>query len=124
MTEEPKDDIDCPDVSPLEFNSNCLANREAMNDPNKLVHPDSSSMVKYCLGTRMQMQKGKASHKLKTCLFHDVNLSKEGRFLRTMTQEAMNVSLHVNLSTNSSVSLPLRPTSKSNLFPLFFYRFL
>ena len=90
-TVEPDSDIDCPDVSPLTF-SNSIVNREAMNDPNKLVHPDSSSLVKYCLGTRIQMQKGKSSHKLKTCQYHDVNKSRQGRFLKTMTQEAMNVS--------------------------------
>ena len=91
LTNEPDSDIDCPDVAPLTF-SQCNVNREAMNDPNKLVHPDSTSLVKYCLGTRIQMRKGKPSHKLNTCQFHDVNKSKQGKFLRTMTQEAMNVS--------------------------------
>ena len=90
-TQAPDSDIDCPAVSPLTF-SNSIVNREAMNDPNKHVHPDSVSKVKYCLGTRIQMQKGKSSHKLQTCQYHDVNKSKQGKFLRTMTQEAMNVS--------------------------------
>ena len=97
MTKEPDTDIDCPSVAPLTF-SNCIVNREAMNDPNKLVHPDSPSLVRYCLGTRIQMQQGKPSHKLKTCQFHDVNKSRQGQFLRTMTQEAMNVSSTVDLS--------------------------
>ena len=90
-TVEPSSNIDCPDIAPLTFSSSTV-NREAMNDPNKLVHPDSTSLRKYCLGTRIQMRKGKSSHKLKACQYHDVNLSRQGKFLRTMTQESMNVS--------------------------------
>ena len=91
MTVDPDSDIDCPDVAPLTFsNNNC--NREAMKNSSILVHPDSSSLVKYCLGTGLQMKKkGKSSHKLKSCEYHDANKSRQGKFLRTMTQEAMQV---------------------------------
>ena len=43
------------------------------------------------LGTRLQMRKGKTSHKLKTCEYHNANLSNQGKLLKTMTQEAMQV---------------------------------
>ena len=92
LKKDPTTEIDCPDVQPLTFSDN-QGNREAMNNPSKLVHPDSTSLRKYCLGTRMQMRKGKTSHKLKTCSYHDANLCKQGKFLKTMTQEAMQVQL-------------------------------
>ena len=37
------------------------------------------------------MRKGKTSHKLKTCEYHNANLSNQGKLLKTMTQEAMQV---------------------------------
>ena len=98
MTQDPKDDIDCPDIAPLTFSNNTV-NRDAMRNPSKLVHPDSSSLVKYCMGTGLQMRKGRTSHKLKSCEYHNVNKSRQGKFVRTMTQEAMQVLLEsINIS--------------------------
>ena len=89
-TRDPTKNIDCPDLTPLEFSGNPV-NREAMKNPSRLVPPDSNSLTKYCLGTRLQMRKGGTSHRLKTCSYHDANLSKQGKLLKTMTQEAMQV---------------------------------
>ena len=90
LTKDPTNNIDCPDVAPLTFSNN-LVNREAMRNPSRLVHPDSTSFVRYCMGTGLQMRKGRTSHKLKTCEYHNVTLSKQGKYLKTMTQEAMQV---------------------------------
>jgi len=80
--QNPATNIDCPDVTPLEFQANA-GNREAMRNESRLVHPDSKSTTRYCLGTRLQMRKGKkTSHKLKTCEYHDVNLANQGKLLR------------------------------------------
>ena len=99
MTKDPDADIDCPDVAPLTFSNNQV-NREAMTNSSILVHPDSTSLVKYCLGTGLQMRgKGKSSHRLKTCEYHDASKSRQGKFLKTMTQEAMQVGLAKNYFT-------------------------
>lgn len=87
---DPMPNIDCPDITPLMFCGNKV-NRDAMKVDSRLVHPDTNSLTKYCLGTRLQMRKGKTSHKLKTCEYHNANLSKQGKLLKTMTQEAMQV---------------------------------
>ena len=86
-TEVPSEDVDCPDILPLEH-SKCIANRGAMYDADPLVHPDSSSKTRYCLGTAIQTGKNK-SHKSATCLFHDVKKSRQGKMLKTMTQESL-----------------------------------
>ena len=58
-----------------------------MRDIDPLVHPDSDECVRYCLGTRMQMKPdGKGSHKAAACTFHDLDLSEDGRMLKSMTQ--------------------------------------
>ena len=96
---DPTANIDCPDITPLMFTDN-QTNREAMNNESRLIHPDTgSSLTKYVLGTRLQMRKGKTSHKLKTCEYHDANLAVQGKLLKTMTQEAMQVvACLINLS--------------------------
>ena len=114
MTKEPDTEIDCPSVAPLTF-SNCIVNREAMNDPSKLVHPDSPYLRRFCLGTRIQMQQGKPSHKLNTCKFHDVNMCKQGKFIKTMTQEAMNVSTRPFDELWSRLGLLLKVFSRPGL---------
>ena len=86
---DPTSNIDCPDITPLMFSGN-MANREAMKNESRLIHPDTgSSLVKYVLGTRLQMRKGRTSHKMKTCEYHDVNLAIQGKYLKTMIQEGM-----------------------------------
>ena len=91
-TREPTANIDCPDITPLQFAHN-ITNRDAMKVESRLVHPDSTSLTRYVLGTRLQMRKGATSHRLKTCAYHDANLSKQGKMLKTMTQEAMQVKI-------------------------------
>ena len=90
-TRDPTSNVDCPDIAPLKFSEGRMANRDAMKVDDRLVHPDSDSREKYCLGTGLQMRKGRPSHKLKTCSYHNASLSKQGKFLKTMTQEAMQV---------------------------------
>ena len=92
VTKDPTDNIDCPDIAPLTFSTNSV-NRDAMKNPSRLVHPDSTSLVKYCMGTGLQMRKGRTSHKIKSCEYHDVTKSRQGKYLKTMTQEAMQVYL-------------------------------
>lgn len=87
---EPLKNIDCPDVIPLKF-SDRIPDREAMRNDSPLVHPDAQGLTKYCLGTGLQMRDDKKSHKLQTCQFHNARNSSQGRFLKTMTQEAMQV---------------------------------
>ena len=82
----PSRNIKCSDITPLHL-SDRVPNREAMRDIDPLVHPDSDERVRYCLGTRMQMKAdGKGSHKAATCTFHDLDLSEDGRMLKSMTQ--------------------------------------
>ena len=87
---EPLKNIDCPDVIPLKF-SDRKPDREAMRNDSPLVHPDAQGLTKYCLGTGLQMRDDKKSHKLQTCQFHNARNSTQGRLLKTMTQEAMQV---------------------------------
>ena len=87
---EPTQGVDCPAITPLSFSLK-TTNKEAMENPSTLVHPDAKELTRYCLGTRLQMRAGKSSHKLKTCAFHDVNLGSQGKLLKSMTQEALQV---------------------------------
>ena len=81
---KPSSSVDCPDILPLSMiDSNQCVNREAMNDPNPLNHPDSNSVTRYCLGTKLH------KHKSPTCAYHDASLATQGHFLKTMTQEAL-----------------------------------
>ena len=84
----PTKNISCPDILPLIY-SDQDTNRDAMRSTNPLVHPDTSSLTRYCLGTGLQMREGKPSHKTIECSYHDVDNAKEGKMLKTMTQEAM-----------------------------------
>ena len=86
----PTKNISCKEILPLMFSEN-ECNRDAMKDSNPLVHPDISTLTRYCLGTGLQMREGKPSHKTILCSYHDVNNAVEGKMLMTMTQEAMNV---------------------------------
>ena len=89
-TVKPNSSIDCPDITPLTLSDNTqTVNREAMNDNNPLIHPDSNNLTRYCLGTKLQMDPKRKSHKSPTCAFHNAALSKQGNLLKTMTQEAL-----------------------------------
>ena len=120
-TRDPTSNIDCPDITPLKFSNNEV-NREAMLVDSRLVHPDTgSTLTKYVLGTRLQMRKGKTSHKLKTCEYHDVNLAVQGKLLKTMTQEAMQVldlSKHISLislTTGKCINNLFKPKTTNKL---------
>ena len=53
-TLKPNSGIDCPDITPLTLtDSTQTVNREAMNNSNPLIHPDSNSLARYCLGTKL-----------------------------------------------------------------------
>lgn len=88
---KPRKNIKCSDILPLDLSDN-EPNRQAMLDSDPLVHPDTANMTRYCLGTRMQMKEdGKGSHKAVECSYHDLDLSEDGKMLKSMTQEAMQV---------------------------------
>ena len=89
-TKKPSGSIDCPDILPLTM-STSRVNPGSMKNSDPLVHPDSNNKTRYCLGTRIQMDPKKNSHKSPTCLYHDANLSDQGRMLKTMSQEALQV---------------------------------
>ena len=89
-TQKPSSSIDCPDITPLSMiDSSQCANREVMNDISTLTHLDSSSLTRYCLGTKLKMNPNKKSHKSPTCAYHDAGLATQGHLLKTMTQEAL-----------------------------------
>ena len=94
---DPTKEIDCPDITPLKFSNN-KTNRDAMRNESPLVHPDAKGLTKYCLGTGLQMREGKKSHQLKTCEYHDVKNCSQGKLLKTMTQEAMQVRVFQTIS--------------------------
>ena len=65
--------------------------RDAMNVDDPLIHPDSPSTARYCMGTGLQMRDGSSSHRSKLCAYHDVSLCADGKMLRTMVQEALQI---------------------------------
>ena len=96
-TKEPNKNVDCPDVLPLQY-SDRVPRREAMEHSSPLVHPDVDGYNRYCLGTGLQMKDTGKSHKLNTCKYHDPNNSPQGKYLKTMTQEGLQVSSHKKFS--------------------------
>ena len=62
-----------------------------MENESPLVHPDVDGLERYCLGTGLQMKNTSKSHKLHTCKFHNANNAVQGKFLKTMTQEGLQV---------------------------------
>lgn len=84
----PRKNISCKDILPLIYSEQEM-NRDAMRSSNPLDHPDTTSPTRYCLGTGLQMREGKPSHKTVECSYHDVTNAVEGKMLKTMTQEAM-----------------------------------
>ena len=89
---KPNTDIDCPDILPLKY-SEAVPNEKAMSNASPLVHPDTRNLTRYCLGLRLQMKDQNKSHKLPTCKYHDADNAKQGKFLKTMNQEALQVFL-------------------------------
>lgn len=87
-TLDPTTDIDCPDIIPIEHSEN-VTDFRAMEVDSQLCHPDGSTVKRYVMGTRLQTKlkgKKKKKHKLKTCQFHNLDLSKQGAQLKTMSQ--------------------------------------
>ena len=86
-TEDPNTDIDCPDILPIELQEN-ETNVAAIENPSQIHHPDSINQKRYIVGTRLQTRGkgGKRSHKLKTCQFHNLDLCKQGKEVKTMSQ--------------------------------------
>ena len=87
---DPSKNVDCPEVLPLKYSEEPPFENAMVND-SPLVHTDSRSLTKYCLGTRLQMKNPKKSHKLQTCKYHDADNAEQGKFLKTMNQEALQV---------------------------------
>lgn len=94
MNKEPTKDVNCPALEPLSLSSADTTNRQAMLNPSPLVHPDVQGLCKFCFGTRLQMRDGKSTHQLHTCRYHDVNLSTQGKLVKSMTQEALQVNVY------------------------------
>lgn len=84
-TEPPNTGIDCPDILPIGHPAN-ITNMKAMEDDSQMVHPDCATMQRYVMGTRLQTKVKKKQHKLPTCDFHDLDKSKQGADLKTMSQ--------------------------------------
>ena len=53
--------------------------------------PDAENLNRYLLGTRLQSKSGNRGHRRKTCAYHDLDLSVQGRKIKSMVQEAMQV---------------------------------
>ena len=53
QTEEPNSNIDCPELVSIQSPDN-ITRYTNMNDDSQLVHPDSSNMDRFIMGTRLQ----------------------------------------------------------------------
>ena len=81
----------CQSVLPLKF-SDAPTNVSAMSDADPLIHPDSNDYTRYCLGNRIQMwSNAKGSHKAKECLYHDLDLCNDGKFLKEIAQNQLSL---------------------------------
>ena len=90
-TQKPRTDIDCPDILPLALVENPEVDRSRMRNPSQIIHPDIKGTKRYLMGTKLQMRDSGTSHKKATCSFHNVNNSKQGPLIKTMNQEALQV---------------------------------
>ena len=90
-TKKPTKDIDCPDILPLAHQQNQNGNQSLMDNPSTLLHPDVVGSKRYIMGTRLQMRKSGKSHKKQTCSFHDISLANQGGLVKSMNQEALQV---------------------------------
>ena len=88
---EPSTGIDCPDILPLSLQENPRGDRKAMENPSNLVHPDVNGTRRFLMGTKMQMRDSGTSHKRKTCRYHDLKIAKQGSLVKSMNQEALQV---------------------------------
>lgn len=90
-TLKPSQGIDCPDILPLAHANNQNMVKDSMKNPSALVHPDVKGTRRYVMGTGLQMRDSGTSHKRPECSFHNVNHAKQGELIRTMNQEALQI---------------------------------
>ena len=119
--EPPSDDyppnynVECPDILPTELQG-YEPSVEAAQHESPLEHPDSKTGKRFVMGTRMQTTghgtNSKMKHKLPSCSFHNIDCSKEGKHVKTMSQ-GRNIIL-VERTTLSNIILVER-TTLSNL---------
>ena len=89
-TTPPNRDVNCPDILPIEDKDN-TTDYTALDDDSQIVHPDCPSGQRYVMGTRLQTRgakgkSGKSAHKLESCKYHDLDCSKQGAKLKTLSQ--------------------------------------
>ena len=83
---DPQTGLDCPNILPIEHPDN-VTNYDAIEMESTIQHPDSPSIDRFIMGTRLQTRdKKKKKHKLKTCEFHNLDNSRQGAQLKTMSQ--------------------------------------
>ena len=90
MTEPPSKDIDCPAILPLAHAVDEV-DSSAMENPSPVIHPDTKEQRRYIMGTKLQMRGRGKSHKRPQCAFHDLDNCNQGRLVKSMNQEAMQV---------------------------------
>jgi len=89
-TKDPSSNIDCPDILPVEFREDGhYHDPNSMKNPSQLVHPDARGTSRFVSGTKLQMRRNGTSHKRPSCRYHDVSKTKQGAFIKTMNQEAL-----------------------------------
>lgn len=88
---KPSTDIDCPDILPLTHQENPKGDKTAMENPSSLIHPDVKGTRRYIMGTKLQMKDSGKSHKKETCSYHNLNNAKQGSLVKSMNQEALQV---------------------------------
>ena len=79
--------ISYKDIGPIKPETN----RVKFIDGIAMDHPDSENRNRYVLGTRFTAKTGqsKSGHKRDTCAYHDLDLSEQGKDVKSMIQEAM-----------------------------------
>ena len=75
----------CLDIVGTESPEN-ETNPANMSIPSQIVHPDAKNQNRYVTGTRLQTHGKKKSHKLKSCQFHNLDNSRQGTHIKTMSQ--------------------------------------
>ena len=84
-TRKPRHGIDCKDLDPI----HPTYDRSKFEDKDPLIHPDSSNINRYILGTRLQSKSSRSGHKRSTCSYHSLDLCEQGHSIKSMTQESM-----------------------------------
>ena len=90
FVEAPRTDIDCPAILPSAYNEQEV-DSQAMTNPSPFVHPDTKDHRRFIMGTKMQMRGKGKSHKRPQCAFHDLDNCIQGKYVKSMSQETMQV---------------------------------